>query len=474
MTAVGCLVFMVVAVAFVALRTRRWLRQPPRPTDFLPSLPKAAPDLADVRQHRPVDEATLRQLDLGPDVERIVRLYHSGRLSLGVVVEHLSVERRRSAVSVLSEQHQRYGWYDGDGTFHERRTDDRTSGLLNHTFEPRNQLDPFLVAWDAFSNDHVVFYAKGGARREAPRVAPRPRAATGPVDPSTVATLLASVHEFFDDEASMAVLADRLVEIGDPRGTLMSLQLGRRPGADEAQESFALIFANARRWLPRGVDPLGSRFERGFPVEVSWSQAVDPEHEAWRTVKIITLSEPRGLRGVRSPFEGPLPRLSEVRNVSAEGLSSIAQRHAERLETLGVVARIDESPLVAIEQLARFPSLRRFVLEAPARPISPPAAIVQAVDAYRGPALDEVWLAEQDVHLPSLQARLRALERPLVVHFVFGRAPTRARERETAWIAVGASALTLHARQAEPTTLSRAQQALMNAGIRSPNVINEP
>lgn len=473
MTALLCVLVPLVAGVALAFQVRRWVLAPAQlPTTGVFA---SGPTLSDVQRHRPLDEATLRQLDLGPDVERIVRLYHAGRLSPGLVLEHLSVESRVDEATTSSVLHQRYAWRDAEGRVHERRTDDPTSGLLNRTFEPRHREDPFLVAWDPYSRDHVVFYAQGGVRR-AGAAAPRPphRPMSRPPEAMTAAGLEASLPDALGDDAALAVLADRLVELGDPRGTLVSMQLRQPAGAPPSPEALALIWANWRAWVPPGVATMNWRFERGVLAEATWAEATNANHPAWSTVKVLAVEAPSNLDDGASPFAGALPALEEVRALSAAVLGRLPERHSRRLRTLGLSFRSDEAPFAALERLRSFPALERVVLERPAMLAAPVEAVVRAVDAWRGPALTELWLPEQPVHLPTVQAQLRTMSRPLSVHFVFGLPPARARAFGTAWVSVQASGLTLHTRGADPVFVSRAQQVMVNAGVARPTVVLEP
>lgn len=71
-------------------------------------------------------------------------------------------------------------------------------------------------------------------------------------------------------DAPREVLADALVEAGDPRGELIQLQLARARGAGTAASRArerALLAAHAASWtLLRAVDPRTVEFERGFPA----------------------------------------------------------------------------------------------------------------------------------------------------------------------------------------------------------------
>lgn len=71
-------------------------------------------------------------------------------------------------------------------------------------------------------------------------------------------------------DAPREVLADALVEAGDPRGELIQLQLARARGAGSAASRArerALLAAHGASWtLLRAIDPRTVEFERGFPA----------------------------------------------------------------------------------------------------------------------------------------------------------------------------------------------------------------
>jgi uncharacterized protein (TIGR02996 family) len=95
-----------------------------------------------------------------------------------------------------------------------------------------------------------------------------------------------------------------LIEQGDPRGELITLQFARHRGTDaptgKARER-ELITANARAWMGE-IEPavMKSRyaFERGFLVRcaVQWQVlGTRPDlmiHPAWATVREYTLAQP--------------------------------------------------------------------------------------------------------------------------------------------------------------------------------------
>jgi len=94
---------------------------------------------------------------------------------------------------------------------------------------------------------------------------PRARGPTRSLD-----DLYAEVYANPALDAPREVLADALVEAGDPRGELIQLQLARARGAGSAASRArerALLATHAAAWtLLRAIDPRTVEFERGFPA----------------------------------------------------------------------------------------------------------------------------------------------------------------------------------------------------------------
>jgi uncharacterized protein (TIGR02996 family) len=95
------------------------------------------------------------------------------------------------------------------------------------------------------------------------------------------------------------VYADHLLDRGDPRGELISLQLAGRDPARVAE----LVALHARDWvgpLAPWIDPAASRFEDGFLAEVTIVERRDfaaiVGDPIWATVRAIHLGSLRRLR----------------------------------------------------------------------------------------------------------------------------------------------------------------------------------
>jgi uncharacterized protein (TIGR02996 family) len=118
----------------------------------------------------------------------------------------------------------------------------------------------------------------------------------------TADELLAEVWRAPEDDGPRAVLADWLIERGDPRGELVSLQLARHRGrgtvASQRRER-KLLRDHARTWMGP-LEPVVSTsafvFERGFlaACKVRWRVLAGvPElmtHPAWATVRSYVIA----------------------------------------------------------------------------------------------------------------------------------------------------------------------------------------
>jgi uncharacterized protein (TIGR02996 family) len=105
--------------------------------------------------------------------------------------------------------------------------------------------------------------------------------------------LFGRIHAAPDDEGARLVLADHLLEQGDPLGELIMLQC--QPQPDEAQVA-RLLEKHGVRWeavlLGMNTERRRTRFERGLPVAVrmesgEWVTSLAPPRPSWRTVREI-------------------------------------------------------------------------------------------------------------------------------------------------------------------------------------------
>jgi len=150
--------------------------------------------------------------------------------------------------------------------------------------------------------------------------APPPPAAPPPRSPPQVIgfsndeaalRLLAAVYEDLASDTNRMVLADRLLELGDPRGELIALQLARaRAGTPPTPRERALIAQHGHAWTrPLAGCLVAYGFRRGFLATAvvddrAMMQPAWYEHPIWATVEELETRNPTllfapGLRSLR-------------------------------------------------------------------------------------------------------------------------------------------------------------------------------
>ncbi len=115
-------------------------------------------------------------------------------------------------------------------------------------------------------------------------------------DAATREALFARVHEAPEDDSARLVLADQLLEQGDPLGEFIALQYAEAP---DEERMARLLAANRERWeAPLGpyIERGYTRFERGFPVAVRpmkgdhFPKTFPKPEPGWSTVEEISWS----------------------------------------------------------------------------------------------------------------------------------------------------------------------------------------
>jgi uncharacterized protein (TIGR02996 family) len=178
--------------------------------------------------------------------------------------------------------------------------------------------------------------------------------------------LLARVYADPEDLTARMVLADHLLEGGDPLGELITLQC--MPRADEARIE-ALLSEHRLRWeAPLGVyvERECTRFERGFPVSVrmrrNWSEPLPEPAPCWSTVREIDwagavfadvgrwLSHPH-LRGVTT-----------LRRMAPELAEELGTR-GHPVKQLGVIGPVSKRSPELFNRLGRLPELTRLLVQ---------------------------------------------------------------------------------------------------------------
>jgi len=176
-------------------------------------------------------------------------------------------------------------------------------------------------------------------------VVPPPRAATPPPPPAlptgfehdaTALALVRAVYADLTSDASRMVLADRLLELGDPRGELIALQLARaRLDTPSSARERALLAQHGTAWTQPLAEYLSAfEFRRGFLASATVDErvAMPPaliEHVAWSTVDDL---ETRNVELLLSPALRSLRRVA----VTTETLAALAA-HREPLQFEAVV-----------------------------------------------------------------------------------------------------------------------------------------
>lgn len=154
---------------------------------------------------------------------------------------------------------------------------------------------------------------------------PAPAPALPFPDDAVALDLLAAVHADLASDANRMVLADRLLELGDPRGELVALQLARaRTGALPTQRERELLSLYGRAWIgPLAPHLVRHGFHRGFlaTAVVDGRAPVPPplrDHPLWATVEDLETEDPELLL---APALRSLRRIA----VTAEVLEGIVQ-----------------------------------------------------------------------------------------------------------------------------------------------------
>jgi hypothetical protein len=151
-----------------------------------------------------------------------------------------------------------------------------------------------------------------------------------------VSDLIELVMRDLEDDAPRAVIADRWLEVGDPRGELVTLQLRGSPTAKELERVKAIVWYD-REWLGDLAVVTRSRvYERGFLAAIAlspeaaatparWAAAArDPQLGTVRRLAIGAANEANYRAFLFSPAmrnleEAEIPSLALLREVLAHG-----------------------------------------------------------------------------------------------------------------------------------------------------------
>ncbi|MGZ3423303.1 MAG: hypothetical protein ACXVEE_35905 [Polyangiales bacterium] len=181
--------------------------------------------------------------------------------------------------------------------------------------------------------------------------------------------LLALVHAEPESDSPRRVLADHLLEIGDPLGEFIALSLlePSEGGSDVEARRKALLEAHASTWLGPLVEcvPLVSAgFERGFlarcDVYLDGDSARFLSLPEWATVE-----ELRFLPGSAHFIAATMTALRRVGPLGRAGLYQLSSANRPwKLEELHAVIE-DTDDVYTLLQAKTLPSLRRLVLAGP-------------------------------------------------------------------------------------------------------------
>lgn len=107
---------------------------------------------------------------------------------------------------------------------------------------------------------------------------------------AAVTDLLQAVYEDPDDDAPRRALAERLQEVNDPRGELITLQLTRHGTTNKpSRREVELLREHGRAWLGEisSIIDDGFVFQRGFPWQVGTTEAGLPKNKTAHSFPIL-------------------------------------------------------------------------------------------------------------------------------------------------------------------------------------------
>ncbi len=198
---------------------------------------------------------------------------------------------------------------------------------------------------------------------------PVPAPSAAPVEPAPVPpeseldAMLRRLAAAPDDLDARIVAADWLLERGDPRGRLMSLQLEEErlpPDLNRKVKINVLVRDHGAHWSPPGTR--APAFRRGLLHHVEWVSSTDPQHPGWASVESIRCTRPNVPRAGGSAFTAT-PLLKRVTDLSREMLMHLLATRPGRLEELGI-ALMPADFLGLSRVLAPVPNLRALTLRA--------------------------------------------------------------------------------------------------------------
>ena len=198
------------------------------------------------------------------------------------------------------------------------------------------------------------------------------RKASGAGDADVLDGLYQAVYDDPDNDDPRHILADYLVERGDPRGELIALQLQPKLKPAERKRMKELLKAHGREWLG-AIEPAIGKFEyrRGFVAEVNlfWRSKKSIEelvtHLAWRTVEKVTPAYSMSNEARETPWLHPSWKaLKEVHlgNWDNQIIAVCESRQPWSLKTLGASPYREEARQ-ALQATKALPKLERLEIQ---------------------------------------------------------------------------------------------------------------
>jgi uncharacterized protein (TIGR02996 family) len=157
---------------------------------------------------------------------------------------------------------------------------------------------------------------------------------------------LRAVYENSDDDGPRRVYADWLVEQGDPRGELITLQVARAgkglPLEAERRE-VELLWKYGRAWLAPFAKQIDAfRFERGFLAECGLKAVTKKMvgHASWATVRCVHLVDVDSALAAMFLSHPVMRSLREVTGVAGFTFAALCAPgmggRIERLQVVGI------------------------------------------------------------------------------------------------------------------------------------------
>lgn len=225
--------------------------------------------------------------------------------------------------------------------------------------------------------------------------------------------------------AARQVYGDWLVEVGDPRGELIALQLAADPKTEGKRKT--LIKKHWKKWLGPLGDwfPKPPEFELGFPCAGSSSNWTGSNADfrtvldspLWRTFRRLEVFTFGRMSAAELATHANLPILTELGPVSVAQLRGLVKIGHAKLEALSVLpAHATEEPLEA-KSLRSLPKLQRLSITSATLPAVGPA--IHELQTLRFP-----WESPSGANFTEMLERCARIDGVRTVEFTFDTACT--------------------------------------------------